>query len=1502
VTRRSVFLAILFLVFGSVLVAEELSSQEVTEAPESLFEQKIGDIGVSVDAEGTWTTRLAGGWGQGFSNLGILPGLGYPGLEKGAVFSQQPDFSLTLRLLERYYLQVIYSGSIDDRSFLVGYQGQEGELVQWAKAGNASFAVPSRAGQALADGRRGAPAAAIAGTMGTVSLELLGRYEDGTRETKTFRGFRETHSSLVGLDQWIRNRFFRLPSDRAPFTGIRVMVSDPAGSYGTPGDRYRDASLTEALVNEKTGEIRLDKPATRRYLVTWTGAEAWSRPASPLLGLTATSTDDPTGKGATWFVLVQPGTPSPFEQRNRYPVPTETTGAILLIDRDKGTPISGYTIGQASTQDWFDVSGNTEAPFYAIARGLYPVSTSGAGAPPTSSSTLPWAFQLPSGGTATSFSLGSDILASSLIVLRNGVPTTAFRFEAESGTLALDIPVYDTDAVEISFQRTVAGSKASDLVLWQGGRWEAVPGHNLEWALQGRWNMEKGRYTTEDLQSPGRMAVSLAYEGAAGDWNWKLAASGGALLTDSTGHRRLYGMASAGTQATLDGNALRPSALPGSLGGTSLTEANRAALVFRDYWTTDPLTGTPDVSAWGKAGVTAAPSVTDGWIGPYLVRGDGIRTDRLAVMESDPVTGGWAGMQVYLDQGKPRDLKATSAVSLVVRVPEGADGARLFFQAGTLSENWDGTGAIREVEYRSYPALSFFDQNRGQRYFPLPEGSDWGNDAEGDGSAGGDGTLVVRELPSDRDYSGWQTIRFTLTDPERQVLERTTGWRLVLVRNTGSGPRTVLVGPVVFEGSTWSVKEDATAVIGSSVTPVEQVDPENSERQQLRIDWADRSQWTVEGRHSAIRPASYRALSFRYQLKDATTTDLDLRVTDADGRGVRAQWTAGATSGWVTGRIDLKEKTLTLDGLASGGIVTLQTGAVSWDRLTLTKGGASRSGELVLAEVEAIEPVWEPLGTSSVSATWKQPAAWPSAELPLVSGVSLETTSLQSGLTSEDLSWRGQTTLSGSLGPLRASGEATFFRTAQEQEGHGAYEATLPLGWSDGPRIEWTDRFSDVGLRSEKVVLGLPWVGTWEAQATAKGPPVSLDQEYSLGWTTAEGWPGWKTAISGRWAQSRPQSIPLTGFGRLWGESWTWLPPSENTAPFYYLQAVAKTQGTWQPFSWELKTQNQASQSIGTALKWNTWGDWGLKVPFRTSGDSPWTLTPSVTKSVSAVYSGLPELTPQESARRAIDWLWTPPGSLASLPFWEQNMELTPWRDTGTGFESGLVQSTAGLDWERPAISDWTDLVVPNAAGTKLTINRGQESTAGFRSGTMAAQIQAKALNVFGALGSLPVFPWYRTDVWTWSTKGTLGTGTRDQDRIAEAGISARSDLILTLEEGIALPVSYQGNWGATPSQTWKTHPVWTLRRPANLPFELPRWLSPSAFRRQWVQDLGVALDFGWQPKPSPLLRDLQVTWRGRLLLSEKSELSLTTKWGQQWQQNLTVVGLEAAVDLVLNF
>jgi len=1480
------------------------------EAPESIFSQKIGDAGVDLQAIGTWDTHFGAGWGEGITPDGTLPGLGYPGYEKGFVFQQIPDFTLTLRLLERYYLQVTYHASLSERSYLVGYDGKPGEFVQWLKLGNSSFGVPARAGQSLPVGAPGAPAAGGAVQWGNTSAEFLVRYEDGSRETMQFRGTRNLSSGSVELTDWIRGRFFRIPGS-GPITGVRVLVAQSDTSQTS----FREAAPSEASINLSTREVDLASSATRTVLVTWDQASA-SYPNTSLLGLSY-QTQTLTGWGAgPWYILTKPGFLSAFELRNRYPIPSGSTGTILLVNRDTGAPILSSSISSSPTQDWFTVSGDEEAPFENLVPGAYPQGNDGT--PPVTSATIPWHFEVAgTPGVNSTLDLGSDVEPSSLIVTRNGIQTQAWSFDPTSGKLSFTIPLFETDLVEVSLQRKVTSPTATDLVLWQGGQWILNSDQDLEWALMGRWNVSKDQLTNQDLQSPGAVSLSLQWKGINGPWQWILGATGGALIADSTGHREIYGQNTPGTEATFDGNALRPSSVPSSGPGTTLAsllgafqapaEGNRAPLYFRDYWTNDPVTGQPTVSAWGTPNVNPSPFVDGGWRGPYITQGDGTNNDRIAVLETKLGGGQWAGMDVFLDSGKPLDLRSTTAISIKVRVPNGGlGGAKLLFQAGTLSENFDGTGALRTLSYRTHPALAFQDQTTGfSQYFPIPENSSWANDGNADGVLSDDGTLISLPLDSttgfDSTNSGWQSIRIVLTASERQLLASATGWRILLLDDgSGLGSKTVLVDSALFEGTTWNVVPDTSAPANSTVSAADEVDASLTQGYHLRVDWSQRSSWTVQNRNTTVRPSSYETLQFQYRLDNPSSTTLTLTFQDADGNGLTATWPATAASSWQTARIDWVNSTMTVDGKATGQVTVTGTSA-GWDRMTISQSGAS-TGLLYLSDVQAVDPRWEPIGSTNAWIQWTQEEGTSSPGLFSITNTVWQARSQHSGVTAADVLWNGWTSVDTNLGPLKTFAEANLTQSARVSEAHGDYEVTLPVVFPGGWSTSWTDRFSDSGLREEKAALTVPWVGTWTADAMATGPPTVLTQGYHLTWTSAASWP---EAISGTlaadWVQNSLFTDTLGNFGEQWTQSWSWLRPVDGIAPYIDLSLSPTMKSRWGPISWETSIQNRAVQTVGPTIAWTPQGSWQLQVPFRVDGDQGWGLTPLIRKTVQAVYGPSTARSPSHLVADTLQWLWAP-SSLAFLPFAEWGSGPEPWSATDAGFETGTSESTAGLEFDRSNQGLWTDLALPTSGGVEWIADRSAVGQGQGWMSTYSLHGESRALNLFGTVGSQPLLTWYRTDAFTWGVRASLSNGSESTFDKTTLGADQRTEIFLTERESVAVPLSYQGVWSDTPGQTLTISPGWTYKASADLPFPLPGWLSPRRFHREWIQEVSTVFGWGWQPAPAPVFQNLQIQWKGTLLLSPKSQLSLTTKWGQQWQNDLTLIGLEADLDFLLTF
>ena len=118
-----------------------VTAQEVPlpeeEAPTSLIETELGDAEVDLFLEGMWTSSISGGLGWSWDNRSKeVRRSTFPGMTDGYSFHQVPELTLSLWILDRYFFETKISEEEQLETYLFGYNGKEGELVQRVRIGN----------------------------------------------------------------------------------------------------------------------------------------------------------------------------------------------------------------------------------------------------------------------------------------------------------------------------------------------------------------------------------------------------------------------------------------------------------------------------------------------------------------------------------------------------------------------------------------------------------------------------------------------------------------------------------------------------------------------------------------------------------------------------------------------------------------------------------------------------------------------------------------------------------------------------------------------------------------------------------------------------------------------------------------------------------------------------------------------------------------------------------------------------------------------------------------------------------------------------------------------------------------------------------------------------------------------------------------------------------------------------------------------------------------------
>ncbi|MFW6215859.1 MAG: hypothetical protein ACOC45_07920, partial [Alkalispirochaetaceae bacterium] len=649
---------LLLLVYPLLLPGQDLFNPFLEEeAPEALFESEIGDTEVDLFVLGSWTS----GWGTSFG-IALHPPLPgsrerttfpypFPGFERRS-FYQLVDLTLSLWLFERYFFETTFRDGFEFNSLLLGYQGREGEPVQYVLAGNSTLPFSEYPYLETGDATQNVPGLAARFDSDRTSHELLVRLESTVPDSLLFQGLNALTETRIEPINPIRGRFFVLPD--GDIDDLILYIEDEDGSVLETGSesfrrrRYRRLDLdAESVYSLGEGTVILREPAEGRVLVYY---EKGGVPVGdPALGGQALVADDPVsgnptdgyedfsfrsetyyGKalseyavelsdGNRTLLLYAPGTYNPFEQLNRY----ETDGvtpeqAIELVERGTSEPAARFedlTVSPEREGAYLTLSTGATSPRdvgnrYPFARvdpdsGVLPRETRiygpGALTEPAAASVQILTQQL---NEVDAIRIDEETVPGTVTVLRNGVPVTGAAIDYESGEVALPGRVVPGDRIELRFRRYTEEQRQGDLLFASGNRIDLSDYLTATVALGGRWNISDTEFSSEQGENPGSVTLSGALDYEAEDLQARVDGAVQLYQPDTTGFFRVDGMDNEVEELTVTPERLLPAAPPrpsrldeeredGSDGSAvaaldGLTRENRGILRYRDYIDTPP--------------------------------------------------------------------------------------------------------------------------------------------------------------------------------------------------------------------------------------------------------------------------------------------------------------------------------------------------------------------------------------------------------------------------------------------------------------------------------------------------------------------------------------------------------------------------------------------------------------------------------------------------------------------------------------------------------------------------------------------------------------------------------------------------------------------------------------------------------------------------------------------------------------------------------------------------
>jgi hypothetical protein len=322
--------------------------------------------------------------------------------------------------------------------------------------------------------------------------------------------------------------------------------------------------------------------------------------------------------GVSALVIYEPGTFSPFERQSRYRSPSATSEDAALIRTSSGERISGFEVLPADSivlsldLPLYSLSGDDSQ------RGIFElVSTVGYGAAGYSGRRIPesmWplaedypgiylpgkqsftediSIRFTNYGPAGAYVIGTDVVSGSVQVYRGGILDSQISYDSGSGTVRLSSPVGFNEVIRITYLRRSEERRLGSLAAGVGLVYkpEAKP-FSWEAALGLRWNISQEAYTEEGAVSPGTVGF-----GGKAAWDYdrlktSVSLGLGFQQPDTTGLYRIAGME--GNSEVVMGLSTSgafiseaPSVtqeLPLSL---NLSLSKRADLVYRNYRNAD---------------------------------------------------------------------------------------------------------------------------------------------------------------------------------------------------------------------------------------------------------------------------------------------------------------------------------------------------------------------------------------------------------------------------------------------------------------------------------------------------------------------------------------------------------------------------------------------------------------------------------------------------------------------------------------------------------------------------------------------------------------------------------------------------------------------------------------------------------------------------------------------------------------------------------------------------
>ncbi len=1383
---------LLFSPLKHTLAAQDTDDQG--EAPAHILDMKIGDVGTDVYWQGYWRYRLTYGTGYENGSDGFIFPAPYPGLQQGLEFRQEPDFFLSVFLLDHYFLETSITEGYDKNTYVMGYQGGENDPVKEVRIGNAGIGIGEYQGIDVSSPEYNTP-----GISGRVESrysehEFMIRYDPTEELSKTFLGSYEVSEEELSLTEYLEGQYFILP--HTGITGLRVYREEEDGNFtGSDGRRY--SRITSGFVIDlEEGILEMEEPGEGRIAVFYrsegnnvgeTPSDGFIIPADlnyrpdpdqPLLsfgwdeqdpydqgGGTYGETSRVTIEGYDSLLIYSPGTWSPFQSCNRYSfnssLPSESWRTdISLVDRGSYEEVSDdllfltndYVL-ELQWEEYDQRDPHNRVPLAGENPEIYGPGRT------TDSSKISRMILISVKEDSGSYYLGTGIVRGSVVVKVNGVADQTAQMDYDTGELTFSRYIFPDDRIEITYRTESSGFGGGDLFMAQGNRLFLTPDLTLELAESLRWTIPRSQVTEEPGESPGRidLAANLFYEKE----NLSLQAGAGLTLQtpDTAGNLRIHSMEDQGYSFSLSDSQVQPSEQTLTPSG-SYDPSNRVDLIYREFMITSN-TGQTYLNSYSWDAPVDSSEEGPSVAGSYE---EDPFSSRVMVMTYNLEGPEWSAGDYLPVSSEVIDLSGYSQLSFYLyRQNMESDDLQVELLLGENGESDD------------------FDEN-------------------GSIDSGDSRFLISRNLSLPSQEERWEKVTLSLTPRERQKLTRVRSFRFVLSNsNTSSGISRgeLLAGGFTTEGSPLILKvfnangtEDADTRLDGVETTEETTSlesgfpeirsifhPEDEEEKVLKVSWGTESEngtaldngdyWTGSSWMEGKNPEDYGELAL-YLKHGQTGGEGFINVTDPQGMGIHVVYEPGGTD-WEKLTVNLQEGTADFSGSSSVISLGIDTEASELTRFETGMTGLT-SGTLYVDEVHFSNPLYSRGTNLEYTLDYSRPGEilTTGRGFPLLENFTLYN---RVNYTSEDRDslFSGQvnqveTQLStgADIVKTRLQGDLDLKHNADTTRYSLGHMVRLP---SESSQLWISDSYSrsfypgsDVMSRENVLHLSPVKLLIMEASAGSEGRDDQLVQKWA-GTIGLSPYEGGSAGLDLTLYQTSGWESNSQNYLSDWAADFQYFIPQDEDLESREGASGITLSHKGEVFSsnWSGNLAYLASQSYIWEQS-NTWNT-DLSFPLEFSGNrGGWTFEPGYRRSLeNFIY-------PDKYENFRDDWNTLTRGLDPQFPLWHfipvyeifSPRGLDDFEKTLTLTDDSTYTPEIYFSLSRMPGSRLSDLFTPSSVDISMDRTYRKDQDTLYREDHWDFQYVQSALNLFGSYGSLGYFSFYETDEWTSSLQYIL--------------------------------------------------------------------------------------------------------------------------------------------------